>query len=66
MFQMGEIVFLSSGGPRMKVIGHSPAENVWVEWTDGDGQLQEASFHPAMLEKVIQPSQETLAGTCLP
>ena len=44
-FKIGDRVILKSGGPTMKVIGHSPNGNVWCEWQGSMG-VEEASFTP--------------------
>ncbi len=48
-FQIGQTVKLASGGPDMKVIGHSPNGRIWCQWEQADGWIEEASFVPETL-----------------
>jgi uncharacterized protein YodC (DUF2158 family) len=48
-WKLGDKVILKSGGPVMEVIGFSRNGNVWCEYTDREGFLNEESFPPPCL-----------------
>jgi len=56
-FELGEVVRLKSGGPKMTVtsldegsLGSGP--EVWCEWFDDKTKVQSGGFAPTSLEKV--------------
>ena len=56
-FKIGDTVVLDSGGPDMKVIGHSPHGTIWCSWKkgvldSGEDYFGEASFPPESLTKL--------------
>jgi len=59
-FQIGTVVRLKSGSPKMTVKGpdgQSDEGQIWaVQWIDRNGKLQANSFHEDMLD-IFVPSQ---------
>jgi uncharacterized protein YodC (DUF2158 family) len=56
MFQVGDIVILKSGGPKMTVCG-VPSEHTSqcrCQWFDESGELQRSTFPPSALKSVSE------------
>ena len=59
IFEIGQVVRLKSGSPKMTVKAQDGGDvdnPVWaVQWIDRNGKLQENSFHEDMLDIFIAP-----------
>ena len=54
MFQVGDVVMLKSGGPKMTITG-GPSENIrgyYCQWFDENGTISRARFPAESLMKV--------------
>lgn len=60
LWAMGEVVYLNSGSPPMKIVGMDDGGNIRVIWTEKDA-IRQASFHPACLTRT-PPDFEQMAG----
>jgi len=57
IFEIGQVVRLKSGSPKMTIKGPDAAggESAWaVQWIDRNGKLQENSFHEDMLDIFVK------------
>jgi len=63
IFEIGQVVRLKSGSPKMTIKGEdgSDAETkIWaVQWIDRNGKLQENSFHEDMLDIFVPTPRST-------
>ena len=54
IFEIGQVVRLKSGSPKMTIKGPD-GDTVWaVQWIDRNGKLQSDSFHEDMLDIFVQ------------
>ncbi len=61
IFEIGQVVRLKSGSPKMTIKGPDAAagETVWaVQWIDRNGKLQGDSFHEDMLDIFVPAQRE--------
>jgi len=65
IFEIGQVVRLKSGSPKMTIKGpdgHGTDDIIWaVQWIDRNGKLQENSFHEDMLD-IFVPTPRQDAG----
>ena len=58
IFEIGTVVRLKSGSPKMTIKGQDSSDSdktVWaVQWIDRNGKLQENSFHEDMLDIFVR------------
>lgn len=57
IFEIGQVVRLKSGSPKMTIKGRDTdaGETVWaVQWIDRNGKLQGDSFHEDMLDIFVK------------
>ena len=58
IFEIGQVVRLKSGSPKMTIKGRDSvdgADIIWaVQWIDRNGKLQSDSFHEDMLDIFIK------------
>ena len=54
IFEIGQVVRLKSGSPKMTIKGPD-GETIWaVQWVDRNGKLQGDSFHEDMLDIFVK------------
>ena len=54
IFEIGQVVRLKSGSPKMTVKGPD-GDTIWaVQWIDRNGKLQSDSFHEDMLDIFVK------------
>ena len=61
IFEIGQVVRLKSGSPKMTIKGPdgNGEETIWaVQWIDRNGKLQSDSFHEDMLDIFVQQPRE--------
>ena len=62
IFEIGQVVRLKSGSPKMTIKGPDGTGNdtIWaVQWIDRNGKLQSDSFHEDMLNIFVQTPRDT-------
>jgi uncharacterized protein YodC (DUF2158 family) len=55
-YLIGDIVHLNSGSPAMTVVHAAVRPMVLVQWADGDGSMQMASFPESSVHKATSPT----------
>lgn len=57
MLNIGDIVQLKSGGPKMVIETMSNTDTLYCVWSTKNGEVQGGSFIPAIVKKVAMSSK---------